>query len=127
MPTGLQSKAFSFRMSCVPKATVDEKWENVKQNNGCRKCLRVHHTDSCKIPDGTTCDTVRDATIVPYTMSVYLLQIQSKAQKRYYPQTKVRKLVITMSRARKASLLFVQFKKSKFKAKVEMLLKPSLC
>ena len=127
MPTGLQSKAFSFRMSCVPKATVDEKWENVKQNNGCRKCLRVHQTNSCKIPDGTTCDTVRDSTIVPYTMSVYLLQIQSKAQKRYYPQTKVKKLVITMSRARKASLLFVQFKKSKFKAKMEMLLKPSLC
>ena len=38
------------------KSTVDEKWEIVKQNNRCRKCLRVHHTNSCKIPDGTTCD-----------------------------------------------------------------------
>ena len=64
-----------------------------------------------KFPTVPLAISVRDATIVPYTMSVYLLQIQSKAQKRYYLQTKVKKLVITMSRARKASLLFVQFKK----------------
>ena len=38
------------------KSTVDEKWEIVKQNNRCRKCLRAHHTNSCKKPDGTTCD-----------------------------------------------------------------------
>ena len=38
------------------KSTVDEKWEIVKQNNRCRKCLRAHHTSSYKKPDGTTCD-----------------------------------------------------------------------
>ena len=38
------------------KSTADEKWEIVKQNNRCRKCLRAHHTYSCKKPDGTTCD-----------------------------------------------------------------------
>ena len=38
------------------KSTVDEKWEIVKQNNRCRKCLRAHHTNSCKKPNGITCD-----------------------------------------------------------------------
>lgn len=34
---------------------VDERWEVVKKNNRCRKCLMTHHTNLCKIPDGTTC------------------------------------------------------------------------
>ena len=38
------------------KADVNRRWEIVKQNNRCRKCLRAHHTNSCKKPDGTTCN-----------------------------------------------------------------------
>ena len=36
-------------------ADVNRRWEIVKQNNRWRKCLRAHHTNSCK-PDGTTCN-----------------------------------------------------------------------
>ena len=55
-PLGCKAKHLVSTCPMYQKSTVDEKWEIVKQNNGCRKCLRVHHTNSCKIPDGTTCD-----------------------------------------------------------------------
>ena len=32
------------------------RWEIVKQNKRCRKCLRAHHTNDCRKPDGTSCD-----------------------------------------------------------------------
>lgn len=37
-------------------ADVNRRWEIVKQNNRCRKCLRAHHTNSCEKADGTTCN-----------------------------------------------------------------------
>ena len=55
-PLGCKAKHLVSACPMYQKSTVDEKWEIVKQNNRCRKCLRVHHTNSCKIPDGTTCD-----------------------------------------------------------------------
>ena len=39
--------------------TVNQKWEIVKQHWRCRKCLRAHHTNDCKKPDGSTCDKCR--------------------------------------------------------------------
>ncbi|XP_068749232.1 uncharacterized protein [Montipora capricornis] len=36
--------------------TVDQRWEVVRRHNRCRKCLRTHHTNECRKPDGTTCD-----------------------------------------------------------------------
>ena len=49
----------SHLLSACPtyqKADVNRRWEIVKQNNRCRKCLRAHHTNICKKPDGTTCN-----------------------------------------------------------------------
>ena len=39
--------------------TVSQKWETVKQHWRCRKCLRAHHKNDCKKPDGSTCDKCR--------------------------------------------------------------------
>ena len=36
-------------------STVDQRWETVRRHNRCRKCLRSHHTNNCRKPDGTTC------------------------------------------------------------------------
>jgi len=33
---------------------VDQRWQKVKRNKLCRKCLKRHHTDDCKIPDGSS-------------------------------------------------------------------------
>ena len=55
-PLGCKTKHLLSACPMYQKSTVDEKWEIVKQNNRCRKCLRAHHTNSCKKPDGTTCD-----------------------------------------------------------------------
>ena len=94
------------------KSTVDEKWKIVKQNNpAVENAYEPIIQTLVKSPTVPLAISERDGTILPYTMSVYFLQIQTKAQKRFHPQTKVKKLVITMSRARQASPLFVQFKK----------------
>ena len=37
-------------------ATVSQRWDIVKKNKRCRKCLRTHHTNDCSKADGTTCD-----------------------------------------------------------------------
>ena len=55
-PLGYKTKHLLPACFMYQKSTVDEKWEIVKQNNRCRKCLRAHHTNSCKKPDGITCD-----------------------------------------------------------------------
>ena len=92
------------------KSTVDEKWEIVKQNNRCRKCLRAHHTNSCKTPDGTTSGKCTRR----HSRSLHNDRVPPNSDhgtERFHPQTKVKKLVITMSRARQASPLFVQSKK----------------
>ena len=39
--------------------TVNQRWEIVKQHWRCRKCLRMHHTNGCKKPDGSTCNKCR--------------------------------------------------------------------
>ena len=106
------------------KSTVDEKWEIVKQNNRCRKCLRAHHTNSCKKPDGTTCDkcTPRHHR---FSHNEPVPPNSDQGTERFHPQTKVKKLVITMSRARHASPLFCPVQKVKIKgAKMEILQKP---
>ena len=36
--------------------TVNQRWDIVKQQDRCRKCLRDHHTKECKKGDGTTWD-----------------------------------------------------------------------
>ena len=55
-PPGCKAKHLISACPMYQKSTADEKWEIVKQNNRCRKCLRAHHINSCKKPDGTTCD-----------------------------------------------------------------------
>ena len=37
-------------------STVSQRWDIVKKNKRCRKCLRTHHTNDCSKADGTTCD-----------------------------------------------------------------------
>ena len=109
-PLGCKTKHLLSACPIYQKSTVDEIWEIVKQNNWCRKCLRTHHTNSCKKPDGTTCDkctrrhyrSLHNERVPPNS---------DQGTERFHPQTKVQRLVITMSRARQASPLFVQFKK----------------
>ena len=109
-PLGCKTKHLLSACPIYQKSTVDEIWEIVKQNNWCRKCLRTHHTNSCKKPDGTTCDkctrrhyrSLHNERIPPNS---------DQGTERFHPQTKVKRLVITMSRARQASSLFFHFKK----------------
>ena len=37
-------------------SSVSQRWQIVKQNQRCRKCLRPHHTNDCSKADGTSCD-----------------------------------------------------------------------
>ena len=58
-PLGCKTK---HHLAACPKfqfLTVNQKWEIVKQHWRCRKCLRAHHTNDCKKPDGSTCDKCR--------------------------------------------------------------------
>ena len=55
-PLGCEAKHLLSACPEYQQATVDQRWEVVKQNNRCRKCLRKHHTNVCKKTDGTTCD-----------------------------------------------------------------------
>ena len=55
-PLGCKTK---HHLAACPKfqnLTVNKRWEIVKQHWRCRKCLRTHHTNDCKKPDGSTCD-----------------------------------------------------------------------
>ena len=105
------------------KSTVDEKWEIVKQNNRCRKCLRAHHTNSCKKPDGTTCDKCTPRLLF-FLHNEPVPPNSDQGRERFHPQTKVKKLVITMSRARHASHAICPVQKVKIKgAKMEILQK----
>ena len=53
---GCEAKHLLSNCPMFLKATVDQRWDLVKQMNLCRKCLRNHHTNFCKKEDGTTCD-----------------------------------------------------------------------
>ena len=58
-PLGCKTK---HHLAAYPKfqiLTVNQRWEIVKQHWWCRKCLRAHHTNDCKKPDGSTCDKCR--------------------------------------------------------------------
>ena len=55
-PLGCASKPLLPACPHYQAASVDEKWEIVKQNKRCRKCLKSHHTNNCFKPDGTTCN-----------------------------------------------------------------------
>ena len=55
-PVGCKARHLLSACPMFQKSTVDQRWKIVKQNNRCRKCLRKHHTDHCKKPDGTTCN-----------------------------------------------------------------------
>jgi hypothetical protein len=55
-PFGCQTKHLLAACPHYQTSTVDQRWEIVKQNQRCRKCLRPHHTKDCKKTDGTTCD-----------------------------------------------------------------------
>lgn len=51
--------AWKHHLAACPlyqSSTVNQRWDVVKQSKRCLKCLRPHHTNDCKKPDGTTCD-----------------------------------------------------------------------
>ena len=55
-PLGCEIRHLLSACPTYQKVDVNRRWEIVKQNNRCRKCLRAHHTNICKKPDGTTCN-----------------------------------------------------------------------
>ena len=55
-PLGCSEAHHSAACPIYQAATIDEKWEIVRRNKRCRKCLRSHHTDRCNKPDGKTCN-----------------------------------------------------------------------
>ena len=55
-PIGCEMRHLLSACPTYQKADVNRRWEIKKQNNRCRKCLRAHHTNICKKPDGTTCN-----------------------------------------------------------------------
>ncbi|XP_028417504.1 uncharacterized protein LOC114541904 [Dendronephthya gigantea] len=54
-PLNCQSDHYLSECPVYQNLSVNERWEVVKQNNRCRKCLMTHHTNTCKKADGTTC------------------------------------------------------------------------
>ena len=48
MPTGLRREHLLAACPKYQRSTIDQRWEIVKQNNRCRKCLRKHHTNVVK-------------------------------------------------------------------------------
>ena len=58
-PLGCEAKHLLAACPKYQRSTIDQRWEIVKQNSRCRKCLRKHHTNVCKKPDGSTCDRCR--------------------------------------------------------------------
>ena len=67
-PLGCQAKHPLAACPHYETSTVDQRWEIVKQNQRCRKCLRSHHTKDCKKSDGTTCDKCKRTIINLCTM-----------------------------------------------------------
>ncbi|XP_022809614.1 uncharacterized protein LOC111346605 [Stylophora pistillata] len=55
-PLGCTSKHQLAACPLYQSSTVNQGWDVVKQSKRCRKCLRPHHTNDCRKPDGTTCD-----------------------------------------------------------------------
>ena len=55
-PVGCEAKHLLSACPVFQKSTVDQRWEIVKWNNRCRRCLQNHHTNHCTKPDGNTCN-----------------------------------------------------------------------
>ena len=55
-PVGCEARRVLSARPVFQKSTVDQRWEIVKQNNQCRKCLPNHHTNHCTKPDRNTCN-----------------------------------------------------------------------
>ncbi|XP_022777751.1 uncharacterized protein LOC111319199 [Stylophora pistillata] len=55
-PLGCTSKHHLAACPLYQSSTVNQRGDVVKQSNRCRKCLRPHHTNDCRKPDGTTCE-----------------------------------------------------------------------
>ena len=59
-PLGCSARHLLAACPLYQASTVNQRWEIVKKNKRCRKCLRgSHHTDDCKKPDGTSCDSCK--------------------------------------------------------------------
>ena len=58
-PLGCKTKHHLAACPTFQLLTVNQRWEIVKQHWRCRKCLRAHHTNDCKKPDGSTCHKCR--------------------------------------------------------------------
>ncbi|KAK3696586.1 hypothetical protein QZH41_005861 [Actinostola sp. cb2023] len=59
-PLGCAEKHLLPACPSYQDSTVSQRWDIVKQNKRCRKCLRAsHHTNDCKKPEGTSCDKCR--------------------------------------------------------------------
>ena len=56
-PLGCKSKHLLASCPVYQGSNLKQRWEIVRQNRRCRKCLRVsNHTNDCKKADGTSCD-----------------------------------------------------------------------
>ena len=56
-PLGCNSKHLLASCPVYHKSSLRQRWDIVRQNRRCRKCLRgSHHTNDCKKADGTSCD-----------------------------------------------------------------------
>ncbi|PFX12844.1 hypothetical protein AWC38_SpisGene23132 [Stylophora pistillata] len=51
-PLGCTSKHQLAACPLYQSSIVNKRWDVVKQSNRCRKCLRPHHTNDCRKPDG---------------------------------------------------------------------------
>ena len=61
-----------------------------ESRHGCRKCLRAHHTNSCKKPDGTTCDTCTRRHHPSLHNDRAALANSDHGSERFHPKTKVK-------------------------------------
>ena len=56
-PLGGNSKHLLASCLVYQKSSLKQRWDVVRQNRRCRKCLRgSHHTNDCEKTDGTSCD-----------------------------------------------------------------------
>ena len=57
MSLGCKSKCLLASCPVYQGLNLNQRWEIVRQNRRCGKCVRVsHHTNDCKRADGTSCD-----------------------------------------------------------------------
>ena len=94
------------------KADANRRWEIVKQNNRCRKCLRAHHTNSCKKNLMALLATnASDAITDPYIMRVRQRQSPDKILKMHQLQMQAKKPLITIFKGKEVFSLFALSKR----------------